>query len=227
MKQVFAVFLAVILGVGAASTTSANVNATKIAGFAARITGAPCQCNAPMHPCPPAGYKDGACCHGVGKNAPCETTNWTPQTCTGAYGSWCPARPGPPVWVAAVACNSTDPAQHGWAYNASSNVITRGGMCMQEMRTIPDPSDDGGWMVQMLSCDGSSAQYWSSAGNDAPIHPVEGWHCLDVFGFEGPIVQSLHVCNGGSNQDFTISGGAFKVGSGQCLTTTPNEPHQR
>ena len=44
--------------------------------------------------CPPSGAS-GACCHWTHKgHAPpgtCEVKNWTPQTCTPAYGTWCSA----------------------------------------------------------------------------------------------------------------------------------------
>ena len=55
---------------------------------------APASAAAPKCPCancPPKGAS-GACCHG---NLTCETTNWTPETCTPAYGTWC-AGTGPP-----------------------------------------------------------------------------------------------------------------------------------
>jgi hypothetical protein len=47
--------------------------------------------------CPPAGSK-GACCHG---NQTCETSNWSRETCTSRYGTWCthsgPPEPPPPL----------------------------------------------------------------------------------------------------------------------------------
>ena len=46
-----------------------------------------CPCGAG---CPAVGNYKGACCHG---NKTCETTNWTPATCTPAYGTWCPWKP--------------------------------------------------------------------------------------------------------------------------------------
>lgn len=49
-------------------------------------------CPAACGMCPPVGFS-GACCHG---NKTCETQNWTPETCTPAFGTWCPASPSPP-----------------------------------------------------------------------------------------------------------------------------------
>ena len=42
--------------------------------------------------CPPAGV-DGACCYG---NQTCETSNWSRETCTSRYGTWC-THMGPPT----------------------------------------------------------------------------------------------------------------------------------
>ena len=69
----------------------------------ALLHGAPCMladaaCPAACGVCPPPGFT-GACCHG---NKTCETINWTPTTCTPAFGTWCTAptpapTPGPPT----------------------------------------------------------------------------------------------------------------------------------
>ena len=53
----------------------------------------PCPCSTATSPCPPEGNTGGACCHGnpVGPGTPCETRNWTKETCVPPYGTWCDA----------------------------------------------------------------------------------------------------------------------------------------
>ena len=64
---------------------------------------AACPCSTAAHPCPPRNETytpgRGACCHGAGPDAPCETSIWTAQTCSAMQGNtWCPVpnpNPGP------------------------------------------------------------------------------------------------------------------------------------
>jgi chitinase len=84
--------LALLLG---ALLDAANAHVVPARAPAARGGSA---CPAACGVCPPPGFA-GACCHG---NLTCETQNWTPATCTPAYGTWCSApvlpspSPGPP-----------------------------------------------------------------------------------------------------------------------------------
>jgi hypothetical protein len=58
-----------------------SVAASAVAG----LVNPPAACPKACGVCPPKGFT-GACCHG---NTTCETTNWTPATCTPAFGTWC------------------------------------------------------------------------------------------------------------------------------------------
>ena len=52
-----------------------------------------CPCSTAARPCPPTRDARGACCHGspAGPGTPCETQNWTKETCVPPYGTWCDA----------------------------------------------------------------------------------------------------------------------------------------
>ena len=50
----------------------------------------PCPCTTATSPCPPPGYP-GACCLSDTQSAPCETQNWTKETCVPPLGTWCDA----------------------------------------------------------------------------------------------------------------------------------------
>ena len=49
-----------------------------------------CPCTTATSPCPPPGYP-GACCLSDTQSAPCETQNWTKETCVPPFGTWCDA----------------------------------------------------------------------------------------------------------------------------------------
>ena len=55
-----------------------------------------CPCSTSARPCPPKNESfnpnAGACCHGPGPAAPCETAVWTREMCSSVKGNtWCPA----------------------------------------------------------------------------------------------------------------------------------------
>lgn len=50
-------------------------------------------------------------------------------------------------------------------------------------------------------------------------------YCLDLYDFTGPVVQ-MYVCNGGSNQNWTVNSDGTITSDGLCLTASSdsNEP---
>jgi len=71
-----------------------------------------CPCSTTANPCPPKNESyspgAGACCHGLGPDAPCETDRWDRTNCNAAGFTWCPVPeppPGPapaPMWGSSV-----------------------------------------------------------------------------------------------------------------------------
>ena len=120
-----------------------------------------------------------------------------------AGGDWYP-------W--AVDCDFKDPTQLGWYYNPTSNAVSNGKLCLDV---------NGTNTVMMNPCNDSPSQKVDHV-TDTLKFEASG-DCVDVYDFDGPVVQS-YACNGGDNQQFVFADGLLVAGSGQCLAVRQGSP---
>lgn len=85
-----------------------------------------------------------------------------------------------------------------------------------------------GWPQAQLACGRKSPGRFELVcrivgASDKTVRHAATGECLDVDRSVGPIVQTWS-CNGGSNQQFTMSGGHLTAGSGQCIAARQGKP---
>lgn len=122
-----------------------------------------------------------------------------------------PVSPG--EYVTAVACNSSDATQSGWAYDATKMTLTFGGQCV-------DASTQD--QVLLVDCDGSTNQQFKyNAQHEFETVGIAG-SCLDVWMGNGPpggpAVQ-IYDCNGGQNQQLTLLNSVISTPDGLCIAS--------
>lgn len=95
----------------------------------------------------------------------------------------------------AVDCNSQDPTESPWSYDASTKTVrSPDGRCLD----ATDPTE-----LTSRACSGASVQQFSyNAGTGELVAP--NGQCVDIYDFSGPVVQ-LYSCNGGCNQKFAFA----------------------
>jgi len=140
---------------------------------------------------------------------------------------------GSGLFAWAVDCDASATDQLGWAaefafpragsvFAGAGGVsqLCQGGLCLD----AASPSE----LVLSPRDAGSSTQAFDLAegvaeGVAGPV--TQGGQCVDVFNFEGPVVE-LYDCNGGSNQAFALDAGAGTIssGGGKCLAGRSASP---
>lgn len=128
-----------------------------------------------------------------------------------------PPSPSAPMYVEAVACESSpSAAQAGWS--TDGKTVKHNGQCL-------DGSDAS--QLTTAPCGGSNQAFVFNAATQEIELSGSGKHCVDVWDFNGPRVD-LYACNKGSNQAFAFASNgqlrAPKSGGGKCLQTTPTKP---
>eukprot|EP00039_Didymoeca_costata_P010421 m.140153 g.140153 ORF g.140153 m.140153 type:complete len:560 (+) comp14820_c0_seq2:34-1713(+) len=119
---------------------------------------------------------------------------------------------GTTLFVAGEACDGS-PSQKGWAYDSSSQRITKDGKCVDYSSMT---------QVVLATCDPSSKAQQFSYDSSTQLFQTADKQCLDIWDFTGPRVD-IYGCNSGTNQKFTINGGAISAG-GKCLTESSIDP---
>ena len=124
-------------------------------------------------------------------------------------------------YVVAIGCNASDATEVGWAYDAGSQTITYGGLCVDASTTD---------QVLLAPCTGGANQKFthkvSSDFTSFELVANPG-QCLDVWAGNGPpggpAIQ-VYGCHGGSNQEFLISGGAVSNTDKLCFASRASVP---
>eukprot|EP00937_MAST-01D_sp_MAST-1D-sp2_P001739 g1739.t1 len=141
-------------------------------------------------------------------------------------------------YASAESCDSGSAEQKGWAFDAASGRVTAGaGQCLDGSSASE---------LRIKACDGSAAQKFAydttkktlttTAADEAELREVNaagvleafplkaGTKCVDVYNFNGPVVQ-LYNCNNGKNQQFDFnSDGTLRDGNGHCIAASPTAP---
>ena len=136
--------------------------------------------------------------------------------------------------VVAAPCDASDPHQL-WAYDAASGAISSkafaGGVLDDGCSTT------AGSPVGVRKASGGDAcqgagQKWTW-GADGTVKSGNGGMCLDIYDWTGPVVD-VWDCNGGTNQNFTLSAdghisdraGAQPNQPAMCLTASVQPPQE-
>lgn len=132
---------------------------------------------------------------------------------------------GGPAMVVAVPCDSSKTSQQ---WNIMPDKTIRNGATGLCLDVFNCETDDGAY-VQTDDCHPGNPKYCQSGKNqewtvrsDGTIITSLNGHCLDVWDFSGPAVDSW-TCNGGANQKFNISSADKSIRSeGLCLDIAGN-----
>ena len=114
----------------------------------------------------------------------------------------------------AVPCNTSDPSQKGWAYDATKKIITNNASCLDF-----NEADE----VRLNPCSGASTQTFTYDTQQETIVGYNG-DCMDVYDYSGPVVQP-YQCNQGQNQKYTFKAdGTLVAGCSQCIASRHYNP---
>eukprot|EP00038_Savillea_parva_P002172 m.111340 g.111340 ORF g.111340 m.111340 type:complete len:272 (+) comp10749_c0_seq5:1035-1850(+) len=138
-----------------------------------------------------------------------------------------PPAPSAPQYVEGVVCDGSK-AQTGFSYDASTQAIqwTPPAPSPQTMAVASPLCFDAtdGANIQAVPCTGTTAQKWTFDAEKREYISALNKDCLDVYYFTGPRVDA-YACNGGTNQQFTISSNGTMVSAGgRCLELTSTKP---